>query len=215
MNRASMVATRAPAAAAFCRAFAAAAVLCLLAACEVGHETTLARSARQRQVGAERAERMRLERERELLRLGNAETSAALAAAKLDGVKAAAELRANFVALRAELDRLQRAEQDLAAARARADEIEKQIAPLRALEATVRDQEQLRAATAQRLATLTAEVEAANQGVAAQEAELLPRLQAMQARLLTLQQLRQALDETAKALAPPAPAAPPAAEAKK
>ncbi len=207
MNRASMVATRAPAAAAFCRAFAVAAGLGLLVACEAGRETTLARSARQRQVGAERAEKQRLERERELLRLSNAETAAALAAARTDGVKAAAELRAHLVALRAELDRLQRGEQDLAAARARAAEVEAQIAPLR-------EQEKLHAAAAQRLAALTAEVEAANKRVAEQEAELLPRLQAMQARLLTLQQLRQALDEAAKALAPPA-APPAAAEPKK
>lgn len=206
-----------PPAAAFCRAIATAAFACLLAACEAGRETTLARSARQRQLGAERAERQRLDRERELLRLTNAEASAELAAARLDGVKMAAELRANLAQLRAELEHLQHSEQDLAAARARVQQIEQELVPLRALEATLRDQEKLHAETAQRVAALTAEAAAASQRVAEQEAELLPRLQVMQARLAALQQVRAALDEAAKLVAPPppAPAAPAVAEPKK
>jgi chromosome segregation ATPase len=218
--RASMITMGRRTPAAICRVFTVAALVaapaCLLGSCETDRENTLMRSARQRQLGEERAERERLERERDLLRLANDETRAELAAARNDGVRVAAELRTNLVALRHELDRLQRAEQDLAAARTRANEIEAQIAPLRALEATARDQQQLQADAQQKLAALSAEVDAANKRVAEQEAELLPRLQAMQQRLQLLQQLRQALDETGKAAAPaPAPAAAPVEQPKK
>lgn len=105
-----------------------AAVAALLFACAAGclapGEPTLARLARDRrdgQVFAEREQRLRQ------LRLAEQETRdmlAAIAAAKARTVELAATLRAVRAQLAIDLDRLQTAERDLDAARARLDAIE-------------------------------------------------------------------------------------------
>ena len=188
---------------------------CLLGGCAAERETTLLRAARQREVGELRAERHRLQQEMGVLTRTVGEQESALALARRQDIATGAELRTALVSLEYELGRLQRAEQDLAATRARAQQIEVELAPLRALEATLRDQERLQAEAAAKLATLQAEVETASKQAAAQEAELLPRLQALVGKLAALKQLGVTLTaaeaEIGKALAavlPPTPAAP-------
>jgi DNA repair exonuclease SbcCD ATPase subunit len=211
--------------AAFSRAAAAVPavlVAALLAACASERETTLSRSARHREVAGLRAERDRLQREIAIVARTNAETAAALVAARERSVTSASELRTALAALRIELDRQLRGEAELAAARTRQQQIEAELAPLRALEATLREQEAARTAAAARSAALAGELEALASQVAATEAELRPRLAALQQKLAALQQAGVAIAAAdaavaaaAKVLAPPAPVAPATAPAGK
>ena len=102
------------------------------------------------------------------------------------------------------------AEQDLAAARRRAAEIEKELVPLRALEQTLRDQGKLLTDAQQRVKLLQAEVAAAEQAAVEAAGELQPRLAALRAQLEQAAQFEQAITKArdamqaaAKALAPP------------
>ena len=104
------------------------AIAALLFGCAAGclspDEPTLARLARDRRDGAVFAERDQRLRE---LRLAEQETRdmlAAIAAAKARTVELAASLRAIRAQLAIDVDRLQAAERDLTAARARLDAIE-------------------------------------------------------------------------------------------
>jgi DNA repair exonuclease SbcCD ATPase subunit len=213
-----MIATAQALSAAFSRrvqVLALALVPCLLGACAVERETTIARAARSRQVGAQRAERQRQEQDLALLRQTAGQTEAEITAATRRSVEVAAALRTVAAQLQYELGVLQQAEGDLATARARAQQIEAELQPLRALEQTLRDQEALRSAAAVRLSTLQPEVEALQLQVSQREAELLPRLQALQRQATAQQQLaavltaaEKALAEALAPLAPPAPAAP-------
>jgi DNA repair exonuclease SbcCD ATPase subunit len=197
------------------RASALACVAAVLGGCATERETTLSRSARQRELAEQRAERERLARERVVLDRTVGEAQAAADAARQRSILADAEQRTALVALRHDLEQLQRAEQDLAAAKARAAAIEQELAPLRALEATLRDRERLHAETTARLAALQAQVQAGTEQAAKLEAELQPRLVALQAKLATLQQLGATLTTAEAAIAtalatlqpPPAPAA--------
>lgn len=195
--------------------------LVLLAACAVERETTIARAARSRQVGALRAEREQQQRELALLQQTAGQTEAEIAAATRRSVVLAADLRTVAAQLQHELGLLQRAEADLAACRNRAAQIEVELQPLRAVEQTLRDQDALRAAAAARLQALQPEVEALQQQVQQREAELLPRLQALQRQLAAQQQLTAAIAAAEAAvqaalapLLPPAPAAAPSAAPK-
>lgn len=191
------------------------------AGCAAERETTLSRSARMREAAELRAERDRLREEMVVLQRTNAEAQAALSAARRDAVAAGAELRATLAALHYDVGRVQTAEQDLAAARQRRAQIEEELLPLRALEATVRDQERLRAEAAGRSAALAAEIEALAKAATAKEAELRPRLAALQQKLAALQQLgvtlaaaEAAIAEALKVVAPPpAPAVAPVPQA--
>lgn len=201
-----MITSRAIAAAAFSAAL-------LAAGCAADRETTLSRSARQRQTGQLRAERERLQQERVVLQLQVDEQRGAITAARDESVRTAAELRAVMVALQHDLDRLQRAEQDLAAARARTAAIEQQLA-------AVHEAERRRDELAARLAAVTGEVAAAEQRLASEEPALRARLEALQQRLAAAQQVAAAVaaaeQAIAAALAQLGPAPPPAAaEAKK
>lgn len=164
-----------------------------------------------------RAERQRLQEEMDVLRRTNAEAQEGLVAARREAVAAGAELRATLVALQFEVGRLQATEQDLVAARQRRQQIEAELVPLRALEAVVKNQEQLRAETAAKSEALTAELAAAGKAAADAQAELAPRLQALQQKLAALQQLGVTLAAAEAAIAEamkvvvPAPVAPPPA----
>lgn len=208
------------AAAAFSRAApfpAVAALLALLGSCATEREPTMARLAREREVGAVRAERNLLEQERDVLARSNQELAAALLTARADEVRNSAELRAALTALRFEVERLQRAEQDLAAAKVRGEQVERELAGLRALEATLRDRDRLLAEAGAKVTALQAEVAATTAAATAQEAELTPRLRAAAAKLAGLQKLgvtlagaEAAIAEALAALAPPKVPEPPA-----
>ena len=198
-------------------------LLPLLAACAAERETTIARSARLREVGALQSERQQLAADLQVLRQTAGQTEAEIAAATTQSVRAAARLRVVMAELQRELGLLQRAEADLAVARLRAAAIETELKPLRELENTLREQESLRAVAAARLATLRPEVEALAAQVTALEAELLPKLAALQQKFASQQALAAALAAAEQAvgaamaplLPPAAPAAAPVAPAKK
>ena len=188
--------------------------LCLaglgLQGCSPYRETTLSRTARQRELQAMQVARERLEREREILVRRTAEMQGEIGVARAETVRTSARLRATLADLGHELDRLQVAEQDLAAARRRAAEIEKELVPLRALEQTLRDQGKLLTDAQQRVKLLQAEVAAAEQAAVEAAGELQPRLAALRAQLEQAAQFAQAITKArdamqaaAKALAPP------------
>ncbi|MBZ0150931.1 MAG: hypothetical protein K8J09_05310 [Planctomycetes bacterium] len=81
-----------------------------------------------------------------VLQQTHADATRQLAAADAQAIDSAAELRAVRADLQFRLQQLVQAEQDLAAAEARAKQIEAQLVPLRALEATLQQQEAQRAA---------------------------------------------------------------------
>ncbi|MEO6594259.1 MAG: hypothetical protein ABIP94_05860 [Planctomycetota bacterium] len=193
-------------------------VMLLLAGCVADRENTLSRSVRAREVAAAAAERRQQERELNVLQATNAETLAAIETARAESVRRSAELRAVLADLSHRVSQQQLAEHDLAAARERAREIEQQLQPLRALEQALRERERLRAEALQRVAALQAEVDATAAAAAAKEAELTPRLLALQERLAAAQRLNAAVAAAQAALdaALPKPAVPPApVEAKK
>lgn len=211
-----MVATSRSLSAAFSRRTAWLSLL-LLAACAVERETTISRAKRSREVGAQRAERERQQQELALLGQTAGQTEAEIVVATRRSVEVAADLRTVLAQLQYEVGLLQQAEGDLATARTRAQQIEAELGPLRALEQTRRDQEALRAAAAARLAALQPEVEALQLQVTQRETELLPRLQALQRQAAAQQQLASVLaaaeQALAAALAPLQPAAPAVAPA--
>lgn len=208
--------------AAFSRVLAFAGAALCLAACATERETTLSRSARAREAAELRTERARLEREMDVLRRTASESNAALATARNDSVVAASTLRTVLAALQIDVERLRRAEQDLAAARTRQQQIAQELAPLHELEAAVRDQEQAREALRGRGAALAAEIETLSKEAAAKDAELQPRLQALRQKVAALQQLgvtlasaEAAIAEALKVVAPPPAPTPAAAPANK
>ena len=185
----------------------------LLLGCATDRETTLSRTARGRQAGAAKAERERQHHELELLRETSAETLAAIADANAESVRRSSELRAVLAQLQYQIGVQQMAEQDLAAAKVRAAAIELELQPLRQLEQTLRDRERLLAEANARAATLQTELEAATKAAEQKQAELQPKLTALQQRIESMNQLEQAiagakasLGEATKVLSPPAPA---------
>lgn len=191
----------------------------LVAACAADEETTIARLARQRELGG--AEARRVEHHRELARLEQESeaTAAAIAAVKAESVQRAAQVRAARAELQLQVARLATAEHDLADARARTAVIEAELRPLRDLEGALRDQERLRDEASQRLGRLRDEVAAAAADDAKKEGELRPQLEELRRRLAAAQEITGALvsanEVVARALAvlqPPAPspATPPA-----
>ena len=183
----------------------------LLAGCVDAPANSVASSARGRAVMAERAERDRLDRELAVLRQTDGQTEAEIRSAKAASVQAAATLRAVQAELGLRLAALQRAEQALQAAQQRGRQTELELAPLRALQAELQQQEQLREAAAARLALGAAAIDGAAAQVAQIEAELLARLTALQQKLAASKQftdalggIEKALAEAIQALAPPA-----------
>ncbi|MBL8750696.1 MAG: hypothetical protein JNK78_16170 [Planctomycetes bacterium] len=172
---------------------AAGAVLLLLGGCEAPSEPSIARLARDRELGAAQAKRA--EHRRELARLEQeaAVTAAAVMATKGESIRRAHELRAVLAELGNQVARLRDAERDLAAARERAAAVEEQIGPLREIERTLRDQDALRAAASERAASLEAEVRTLAAAADAKDAELAPRIAALRARLEAAQQVEGAL----------------------
>ena len=113
------------------RRLAAIIVVALLChACAADAETTLARGARERQLGAAAARRDA--HQRELARYGQEcqELERAVAAAKMQSVRRASELRASLAELQYQVDRLTRAEQDLRAAKERSEAAERELQSL-------------------------------------------------------------------------------------
>lgn len=200
------------------RPFAIASLLALstLGSCLAERENTLMRAARVREARALQDERDRLVRQVAVLQQTHADATRQLGAADAQAIETAAELRAVRADLQFRLQQLVQAEQDLAAAEARAKQIEAQLVPLRALEATLTQLEAQRAAAQQKLVALQQEVAAAEAAAQQGEAELSPRLQAAKARLAAVQKAstalataEAALAEALASLAPP-PAQPPA-----
>jgi chromosome segregation ATPase len=193
--------------------------LLALAACASDRETTLSRTRRAQELGEMRAERDRLRQELDVLERTNAENTQKVVQVRRSSVTTASEARTELAALAFEVARLQRAEQDVAAARARAQQIEAELQPLRELQTTLRERDQLVAEAQARLARIQAESAATMGVITAHEAELAPRLAAMKTKLATLQQLGVTLAAAEKAIAdalevvqPKPAAAPPAAQ---
>jgi DNA repair exonuclease SbcCD ATPase subunit len=192
----------------------------ILGGCEYDRETSLARHARWRDVDDERLGRTRAQRELEIVRRETDEAIAAIGKAKVTAVERAAELRAVLADLDHQLTLLRAAEQDLVAAKTRATEIEKEMVPLRALETTVKQQQERLIVLQEQSAALATSVAAAEQALQQKQAELQPRLTALQAQLAATHQVasavqaaEQALGEAAKVLPPAKPAeAPPAGQ---
>ena len=195
----------------------------LLWGCATDRETTLSRTARGREAGAARAERERQQRELALLRETSAETLAAIADANAESVRRSSELRAVLADLQHRIGVQQMAEQDLDEAKARAAAIEVELQPLRQLEQTLRDRERLLAEATARAGSLQAELEAATRAVELKQADLQPKLAALQRLIESMSQLEQAtagakasIGEATKLLSPaPAPTAPAAPEGPK
>ncbi len=190
-------------------------LLLALAGCVAPAEPTVARLAREQQEGTVFAERDRRRRELQLARQETQDLMAGIAAAQAASVRSAAELRAVRAALAFELERLHAAESDLEAARTRARQVEAELQPLRALEQALVEQDRLRVATAERLAVLTAEVDAAAATAAGKTAELQRRLQELRGQLAAAQRFEQAMAaaqaaaaEVLQQLAPPPAAVP-------
>jgi hypothetical protein len=193
----------------------------LLAGCAYDQETTLARSARLRELQQARSDRRAQEEELARLRQGEAELAAAITAANGAVVRSMAALRSAEVQARLQADAAAAAERTLATALERTLQVERELAPLRRIEALLRDQEGLRAAAESRLQELTAAVAAVQLRVAQQEAELAPRLALLQQQLAAGKQFaaavaaaEQAIGAALAGIAPPpapAPAAAPAA----
>lgn len=186
-------------------------VLAALGACATDRETTLSRTARQREAAAERSDAERLKGELTIVRQQVAETSAQITAAKSESARLGSVLRATLAGLDHQVSVLRAAEQDLEAAKARAVAIEHELAPLRALEQTLRDQETLRTAAQQKVAALQAEVTAVEQASGAKVAELQPRLLALQQQLAAAQQVEKALADVQATVAAAAAVLVPAA----
>lgn len=219
-----MVATRRQPAAAFSPRARRLVAGCLLAlaACASDRETTLSRTRRAQELGEMRAERDRLRQELDVLQRTNAENTAKVAQLRRTAVTTASEVRTELAALAWEVGRLQRAENDVAAARTRAQQIEAELQPLLALQATLRERDQLIVEAQGRLTRLQAETAATTAVIAAQEAELQPRLEALKAKLAALERLGVTLAAAEKAIAeslaivqPKAAAPAPAEPAKK
>lgn len=188
-----------------------AALLLGLVGCAAGRETTLMRSSRAREIGALRAERLLQERELAIWEATREESLAATDEARLESVRASSRLRSVRGELRRELGKLVEGERALAAAVARAEEIEAQLKPLRALEQTLKDKDALLTKAQDRVKELAAEVAKATEAAAAQEAQLAQQLAALQARLaalktagVTLAEVDAKIAAASKALAPPA-----------
>lgn len=165
-----------------------AAMACALwGACASDRETTLMRSRRAREAGALRAEREQQEREIALWAATNDQARRAAAEARRGAVEASSRLRSARLELQLELGKLQQREQSLDAARRRAQEIERQLGPLRALEAQLRSQDAQLVAVEERIKQLAGEVAKATESAAQQEAQLKPRLKALQNKLQQLQ----------------------------
>ncbi|MCA8977906.1 MAG: hypothetical protein KDC98_24485 [Planctomycetes bacterium] len=184
-----------------------------LAGCAVHRETTLSRTARQREIQSLIVARERLENEREFLAHRSEEVRRQIGVARAESVRAEARLRATLADLSFTLARLQAAEQDLAAAQQRAGEIEKELQPLRSLENTLRDQEALRGAAEKRVELLRREVATAEAEAQKATTELQPKVEALRQQLAQAEQVAKAITDAqaavqaaAKVLAPPPPA---------
>lgn len=197
----------------------AAMVLLLVAGCAVEQDNSVARAARSRQVGALRAEREQLQRELAVLRQTEGEAAQAIVAADGEAVRTDARLRAVRTDLRLKLAQLQQSERDLAEVVARAQQIEVELQPLRALEQQLASREQRQAELAAALVAKDAELAALQAKVDEQQQQLAPRVQALQQQLAKAQQFAAALAQVEQQLAAavaalvPPPAAAPAAPA--
>lgn len=190
-------------------------LLPFVASCATDRENTLKRSSRARAVGVLRAERERQERELELWQATREQATKEISAARFDSVRTSSHLRGVRNALLRELQDLAAAERELVDAKKRAAEIEVELAPLRALEQTLVDQQKLIAAAKDRSASLAKEVDKATAEAAKQEAALKPKLEALQKRLAELKAAGVQIAETEakiaaaqKVLAPPQPQKP-------
>lgn len=189
-------------------------VLVLTAGCLPERHNTLYRTARMREVETERLAAERAERELVVLRQRAADARQQIGAATERSIVASAELRAVLVQLEHQLAVLGAAEQDLAAARQRAEAIGQELQPLRALEGSLQDVAQRQQALQAQLAAAEAELATRQQDVAARQAQLATQLQAVQQQRAALEPVEAALraaQAAAQALVPP-PAAPPASD---
>lgn len=188
-----------------------AALSLLLAGCAVGErETTLLRSRRAREVGELRAEREQQERDLAVWQATRDELLAKIAAANAESVERASELRVLRAQLLFELDDLHRAEGELEAARRRAEQIEQELAPLRALERTLAESDRRIAEAKQRVKAAGEQLAAVLAECEQQSAALAPKLAAAQQKLAALKaagvQIAEAearVAAAAKVLAPP------------
>ncbi len=183
--------------------------LTLLSACVLERETTLSRAARQRRVQALRAERDRQQREVDILTMREAELLTEIDAVRQRNVLTEARLRAIRADLEHDLGRLVIAEDDLEAAKKRAADIEKELVPLRRLEQTIKEREGLIAAAKKRAELLQAELTTAEAATKKLQAELQPKIDALQKELAQAQAVdkaindaRAAMKEGAKLIAP-------------
>lgn len=172
----------------------------LLAGCLADRENTVSRTARMREIQAAQELRERQQREIDLLRQTEADAEARIPAVNVRVTESAYELRAVMADLDHRLDRLRRAEGDLQAAQQRGQEIERQLAPLRALEQQLAELEQARTAATARAEVLGKEVAAAEQLLAQQQATLGPRLDKLKAQLAAVQSASQAIAQAEAAV---------------
>ncbi|MCA8964036.1 MAG: hypothetical protein H6838_16645 [Planctomycetes bacterium] len=190
----------------------AAAALPGLAGCLSDRSNTISRTARMREIEAERVVADRVQRELAILRQLTEDNRESIADAKAQSIATSSELRAVIAALNHQLDQLRAAEQDLEAAKKRAAAIEAELAPVRALEGQIAERDKRRQELAAQLAALEAQVAAAEQQLGARQAELQPKLQALQQQQAAMDKLAQAIAAAQAAAGAMAPAAPPVPE---
>ncbi len=168
-------------------------LLALPAGCLSDRTNTLSRTARMRELEAERVLTERRQRELQILRQLAQDIEGSIQDAKRRSIAASAQLRAVMVELDRQLGQLAAAEQDLAAARQRAAAIAQELQPVRELEALLARREADRAAVAAKLAALEPELAKAEQALAAKTAELAPKLAALQLQLEAVAKVEAAL----------------------
>ena len=191
-----------------------------LGGCLSDRENTISRTARIREIEGERVIADRVQRELAVLRQIADDGRDSIADAKARSIQVSSELRAVLAQLDHQLVTLRAAEQDLAAAKERAGVIQQELQPLRELEGQLAERQRRQQELAAQLAALEPQVVAAERAVAEKQAELQPKVQALQEQLTALGKLEQAIaaaQAAAGAVAPPAvpPAAPAEQPAKK
>ncbi|MFM1874237.1 MAG: hypothetical protein RL398_3659 [Planctomycetota bacterium] len=184
-----------------------------LGGCLPDRENSLLRTARMREIDQERLAAERAQRELQILRQLGDDARSSIADAKARSVAASAELRAVLAQLERELGVLRAGEQDLAAAKQRAAEIEQQLVPLRQMEGQLAGVAEKQQALAAQLAAAEADLQGREKALAERQAQLAPQIAGVQAQLDALAKVDEALkaaQAAAAALAPPPPAAAPA-----
>ncbi len=180
-----------------------------LGGCLSDRENTISRTARMREIEAERVVADRVQRELTILRQLTEDNRDSIAEAKARSIATSSELRAVLAELHHQLGRLQAAEKDLEAARQRAAAIDQELVPLRALEGRITERDQRLQDLAAQLAALDQQVAAAEQQLSARQAELQPKVQALQQQLAAIAKLEQAIAAAMAAASVVSPAAQP------